>query len=111
MTNREAMNLISSNKTVFQYDAGMTEALDLAIKALNNRKSLCPVEFPTKDDPYPVCTYERWIEFARWVAKEVLDDYFDENSDSFAEIACRKLVKLGLVEDNDNVYKMKGEEE
>lgn len=49
-----------------------------------------------------------WIEFARWVAKEVLDDYFEESSGAFAEIACRKLVKLGLVEVKDNVYKMKG---
>ena len=49
-----------------------------------------------------------WIEFARWVAKEVLDNYFEESSGAFAEIACRKLVKLGLVEVNDNVYKMKG---
>lgn len=49
-----------------------------------------------------------WIEFARWVAKEVLDNYFEESSGAFAEIACRKLVKLGLVEINDNVYKMKG---
>lgn len=56
--------------------------------------------------------YERpqgeWIEFAHWVAKEVLDDYFEESSGAFAEIACRKLVKLGLVEVKDNVYKMKG---
>lgn len=52
-----------------------------------------------------------WIEFARWVAKEVLDNYFEESSGAFAEIACRKLVKLGLVEINDNVYKMKGGEE
>ena len=52
-----------------------------------------------------------WIDFARWVAKEVLDDYFEESSGAFAEIACRKLVKLGLVEVKDNVYKMKGGED
>ena len=48
-----------------------------------------------------------WVEFARWVAKEVLDNYFEESSGAFAEIACRKLVKLGLVEVKDNVYKRK----
>ena len=62
--------------------------------------------------PEPEITFERlqgeWIEFARWVAKEVLDDYFEDTSGAFAEIACRKLVKLGLVEVKDNVYKMKG---
>lgn len=52
-----------------------------------------------------------WIEFARWVAKEVLDNYFEESSGAFAEIACRKLVKLGLVEVKDNVYKRKGDTE
>lgn len=34
MTNKEAINLISRNKSVFRYDAEMTEALNLAIKAL-----------------------------------------------------------------------------
>ena len=52
-----------------------------------------------------------WEKFARWVAKEVLDNYFEESSGAFAEIACRKLVKLGLVEVKDNVYKMKGGKE
>jgi len=33
MTNREAINLISRNKSVFQFDPSMTEALDRAIKA------------------------------------------------------------------------------
>lgn len=33
----KAMNLISRNKSVFKYDAEMTEALDLAIKALEER--------------------------------------------------------------------------
>lgn len=49
-----------------------------------------------------------WIDFAQWVAKEVLDDYFEDCSGAFAEIACRKLVKLGLVEVEGDVYKMKG---
>ena len=66
------------------------------------------------NDGYAKCVEDngrpqgKWIEFAHWVAKEVLDDYFEENSGAFAEIACRKLVKLGLVEVKDNVYKMKG---
>lgn len=33
MTNREAINLLSRNKSVFKYDPNMTEALDRAIKA------------------------------------------------------------------------------
>ena len=33
----KAMNLISRNKSVFQYDEEMTEALNLAIKVLEER--------------------------------------------------------------------------
>lgn len=66
MTNREAINLISRNKSVFQFDPAMLEALDLAIKVLNRYTPLCPVDFPTEDDPYPVCSWKRprgeWVE-------------------------------------------------
>jgi len=37
MTNREAINQISRNKSVFKYDTAMLEALDFAIKALEER--------------------------------------------------------------------------
>ena len=37
MTNEEAINLISRNKSVFQYDTEMTKALDFAINALKER--------------------------------------------------------------------------
>ena len=36
-------------------------------------------------------------QFAKWVAKEIFDDMWEYNKDSFAEIACRKLSKLGIV--------------
>ena len=36
-------------------------------------------------------------QFAKWVAKEIFDDMWEYNIDSFAEIACRKLSKLGIV--------------
>lgn len=34
MTNKEALNLLSQNKSVFQYDTDMSIAIDLAIDAL-----------------------------------------------------------------------------
>ena len=49
--------------------------------------------------------------FAEFVRSEVLDDYFEESSGTFAEIACRKLTKLGYVELDSNVYKKKGNKE
>ena len=35
-------------------------------------------------------------QFAKWVATEIFDEW-EYNKDSFAEIACRKLAKLGIV--------------
>lgn len=36
-------------------------------------------------------------QFAKWVAEEIFDDMWEYNKYSFAEIACRKLAKLGIV--------------
>ncbi len=36
-------------------------------------------------------------QFAKWVATEIFDDMWEYNKDSFVEIACRKLEKLGIV--------------
>ena len=35
-------------------------------------------------------------DFAKWVASEIFDEW-EYNKDSFAEIACRKLARLGIV--------------
>ena len=36
-------------------------------------------------------------QFVKWVATEIFDDMWEYNKDAFAEIACRKLAKLGIV--------------
>ena len=36
-------------------------------------------------------------QFVKWVATEIFDDMWEYNKDAFAEIACRKLEKLGIV--------------
>lgn len=36
-------------------------------------------------------------QFAEWVAEEIFDDNWEYNKDAFAELACRKLEKLGIV--------------
>lgn len=47
--------------------------------------------------------------FAEWVAKEVCRDYFDEDG-TFAEMACRKLWRLGIVKmDGENWIYTEGE--
>ena len=36
-------------------------------------------------------------QFAKWVASEIFDENWEYNKDAFAELACRKLEKLGIV--------------
>ena len=44
------------------------------------------------------------LDFANWVADEIFDEEWENNKDSFAEIACRKLEKFGLVKLNGNEW-------
>ena len=49
--------------------------------------------------------YQQLEDFARWVATEVIDeDMWTYNHLSFAELACRKLVKLGIMQESDGEY-------
>ena len=42
--------------------------------------------------------------FADWVASEVCREDFEDNSGAFAEIACRKLYSLGLLEKDEDLW-------
>lgn len=49
--------------------------------------------------------YQQLEDFARWVAVEVIDEeLWTYNHLSFAELACRKLVKLGIMQKSDGEY-------
>lgn len=49
--------------------------------------------------------YQQLEDFARWVAVEVIDEeLWTYNYLSFAELACRKLVKLGIMQESDGEY-------
>lgn len=49
--------------------------------------------------------YQQLEDFARWVAEEIIDeDMWTYNHLSFAELACRKLVKLGIMQESDGEY-------
>lgn len=53
-------------------------------------------------------------EFAHFVAKEVCRDNFEEDAGFFAEVACRKLNKLGIIQTDDEnnwVYEFDVEED
>ena len=48
---------------------------------------------------------ELLLDFANWVAKEVIDDdNWARNNMSFQEIACRKLAKIGIIQEKDGKY-------
>ena len=43
-------------------------------------------------------------QFAKWVATEIFDENWEYNKDAFAELACRKLAKLGIVRANGDEW-------
>ena len=45
-------------------------------------------------------------DFASWLASAVLQDDWEESSDFYAEVICRKLTKLGHLKVEDNKYMM-----
>lgn len=45
-------------------------------------------------------------QFAKWVANEIFDEMWEYNQDAFAEIACRKLAKLGIVRANGDEWEL-----
>ena len=48
---------------------------------------------------------EQWKDFAIFVAKEIFYEW-EYNKDAFAEIACRKLNKLGIVKANGDQWEL-----
>ena len=45
-------------------------------------------------------------EFAHWIAKQIFEGEVTDNPECFCELACRKLVKLGIVKTNGNNYEL-----
>jgi len=88
MTNKDAVKLIQE---IEEDGRNVTkehiEALDMAIKALDIYKTFCPVEFPTEDDPYPVCSYTR--PQGEWITQEKGAFYPIECSNCHNEPACK----------------------
>ena len=83
MTREEAKRVLEFDLD-HTYNDESKEALRMAIKAL-------------EQEPY---------DFVKWVATEIFDDMWEYNKDAFAEIACRKLAKLGIVRAKDNEWEL-----
>lgn len=45
-------------------------------------------------------------QFAKWVAREIFDENWEYNKDAFAELACRKLAKLGIIRANGDKWEL-----
>lgn len=52
---------------------------------------------------------KKYKEFAKFVADEIFDEYWESNKDAFAEIACRRLYQLGIVKSKDGEWIYRGE--
>lgn len=96
MTNKEAIKFFNTLYT-FHKVAATEEDLDeiciMVIQALEQE---------------PKTDYKS---FAEWVASEIFSDNWEYNKNSFAEIACRKLEKLGIVAREDDIWKLRESEE
>jgi len=94
MTREEARTEIEEEFKIFLEGATLNDADILEEKMKENAELRKVVEAnrmaikALEQEPY---------DFARWVAREIFDDEWEYNKDAFAEIACRKLSKLGIV--------------
>lgn len=88
MTKDEAIENLEKEKAYMLGHGGDRQvvALDMAIESLEQESNM--------------------EQFARWVATELFDDNWEYNKDSFAEIACRKLAKLGIVRKNGDTWEL-----
>lgn len=55
---------------------------------------------------YPDDQEPKTGQFAKWLASEIFDDNREYNKDSFDELACRKLAKLGIVRANGDKWEL-----
>ena len=85
MTKEDAIKAIK--EILYVRTAYADKALDMAIEALEQESKA--------------------EQFAKWVASEIFDDdNWEYNKDAFAEIACRKLAKLGIVRANGDEWEL-----
>lgn len=90
-------------------DLAMNNLSGILTEATEDEDSVCYV---TEDDAETLQVameimrkYQQLEDFAKWVAVEVIDEeLWTYNHLAFAEIACRKLVRLGIMQESDGEY-------
>ena len=83
----------------------MSHYVDIKMLEENIKKA---IEYTPCVDVVHRYKYDEVIDFCEWVAGEVMEEEkWEGYKDSFAEIACRKLHKLGIVDKQGDywVYK------
>ena len=83
---------------------GMT--IDKAIEFFNGLECHTPQAKDARDVAIETMRkYQQLEDFARWVAEEVIDEeLWTYNYLAFAELACRNLVQLGIMQESDGEY-------
>lgn len=90
----ETVKFLANHSNEFE-DVKIRMAFLAASSLVNNLHNLPPV------NPQP-----KTGQFAKWVAREIFDDEWEYNKDAFAELACRKLAKLGIVRANGDEWEL-----
>ncbi len=124
MTREEAIQALKKEKKTALHENKV--AFDMAIKALEQEPSRdmeeikevmsCDADAETKckiisniltAKPHYFEKQEpKTKQFAKWVAREIFDEMWEYNKDAFAELACRKLAKLGIVRAKGNEWEL-----
>lgn len=101
---QEPCDDVVSRQAVINLVRGRNSALEEP-RIFNSHNSGVVFEHYINDLP-SVRPQEQTGQFAEWVAREIFDDMWEYNKDAFAEIACRKLAKLGIVREKGDVWEL-----
>lgn len=84
----------------------MGMSIDEAIEFFNGLECYTPQAKDARDVAIDTMRkYQQLEDFTRWVAVEVIDkDMWTLNHLSFAELACRKLAQLEIIQESDWKY-------
>ena len=92
MNNRDCIGYLESNKNLFVRGSENCkgEALEL------HNQYISAMDYAIEA-----------VKFAEFTGKMLFDDWENDCKDLYPELACRRLVELGIVELNDGVYSLK----
>ena len=123
LVNKDNYEPLEQESNCSENPTSSTTKKDLAVDCIS-RKAALDITWhdPSYSDPLNVLTEVRdkirelpsvtpqepdqYKSFCEFVASEIFSENWEYNKDSFAEIACRKLAKLGIVRKNSDVWEL-----